>query len=478
MLICGFILPRMYLSCYGSAINGLINSITNFLGFITLAECGVGAVVESALYKPLADSDKDAISRIFVSSERFFRKISFLLIVYVSILIIIYPYFIGDRFERLYTASLIFIISISSFVQYMFGVSYTLLLNADQRGYIVQTINICALLINTILCIILMKLGLGIHMVRLISSLVFVLKPFVLGEYVRKRYALNRKLRLIEEPIKQKWNGFAQHIASVVLNKTDIVVLTMFSTLENVSIYGVYHMVVQGLMDLVQAATSGLQALLGNQLARKEYDALENTFSLMEWIIHMGTTFIFTVAGILIVPFINVYTQGITDANYIVPMFAVLITLAQGVRCLRLPYNTMVLAAGHYKQTQNSAFFEAIVNLVASIISVSKYGLVGVAIGTLIAMLYRTCYLAWYLSRNIIKRKLYLFVIHCIVDVLNMIMIILCTKSFFLRTVGYFEWFILALKVGTIGLIITLLINYFFYRQHFKCLLKKIHRKV
>lgn len=90
-LICGFILPRFFLTCYGSEVNGLVSSITQFLGFITLAECGVGAVVQSSLYKPLADKNEEEISKIVVSSERFFRKIAFILLFYTIGLMFIYP---------------------------------------------------------------------------------------------------------------------------------------------------------------------------------------------------------------------------------------------------------------------------------------------------------------------------------------------------------------------------------------------------
>ena len=65
--------------------------------------------------------------------------------------------------------------------------------------------------------------------------------------------------------------------------------------------------------------------------------------------------------------------------------------------CLRLPYNAMVFAAGHYKQTQLSAIIEAVINIVVSVVLVSKWGLVGVAIGTFAAMTYRTLYLVLYL---------------------------------------------------------------------------------
>lgn len=74
-LICGFILPRLIISHYGSATNGLISSITQFLAFFSMMEMGVGAVVRSSLYKPLAGHDHDQVSRVLISSRRFFVRL-------------------------------------------------------------------------------------------------------------------------------------------------------------------------------------------------------------------------------------------------------------------------------------------------------------------------------------------------------------------------------------------------------------------
>ena len=116
-LLCGFILPRLFLIHYGSAVNGLVSSITHFLGFITLAECGVSAVVQSALYKPLAEKDDIEISKIIISSERFFRKIAYLLIIYTVALMIIYPLVTSEPwFLRLFSLS-------ASWWSFLLGVS-------------------------------------------------------------------------------------------------------------------------------------------------------------------------------------------------------------------------------------------------------------------------------------------------------------------------------------------------------------------
>ena len=72
-IICGFVLPQFFLTYYGSEVNGLVSSITQFLGFISLAECGVGAVVQSTLYKPLAENDMTMVSKVVISSEHFFK---------------------------------------------------------------------------------------------------------------------------------------------------------------------------------------------------------------------------------------------------------------------------------------------------------------------------------------------------------------------------------------------------------------------
>ena len=476
MVVSGFILPRFFLVAYGSNVNGLVNSISSFLGFIALADFGVSSVVESSFYRPLAKNRRKETSEIWKSSSRFFRVIAIVLLLYVAILCGVYPMIVKSSYSYLYIDLLFLAICIGTFAQYFLGITNSLLLHADQRGYVVYIIDSVAIIFNTVISCVLIYSGLQIQLVKLASSIVFIGKPILYQVYVSAHYNLDKKIKLNGEPIKQKWNGLAQHISAAVLDKTDIIVLTVFSTLENVSIYGVYNLVVTGVREIVQISTSGIQALLGNLLANNEMKKLKDFFAVTEWGIHTATTFAFTVTGILIMPFINVYTRGIHDANYSVPLFAMIITLAQAVRSLRLPYNLMVLAAGHYKQTQTSSFIEAGLNILMSIIAVFEFGLVGVAIGTLVALAYRTVYLAWYLSRNIINRSISNFIKHIFVDVLSTFAIFFSTNWLVYSHYGYIAWIILAIKVGVIGLGVCILLNLIFYRKemiHFVMYVKK-----
>ena len=60
-VVCSLILPRLLLVGFGSDVNGLVSSITKFLGYISFLRLGVAGSTRVALYKSLADSSDRAI---------------------------------------------------------------------------------------------------------------------------------------------------------------------------------------------------------------------------------------------------------------------------------------------------------------------------------------------------------------------------------------------------------------------------------
>lgn len=473
-IICGFILPRLLLTSFGSEINGLVNSITQFLQIIAFLELGVGAVVQSSLYKPLAANDNRKISEIVLSANNFFQRLALILLVYIVILFFGYPIIAKQNFGFLYTALLIAVMGISSFAQYYFGVVDRLLLTADQKGYVQYTAQTITLILNTLACFILIKLGSSIHVVKLTTSLIYLARPLFLHWYVNKNYCIDKNVKYDKEPIKQKWNGVAQHVAAVVIDGTDNIVLTLFASLSDVSIYSVYHLVLAGVKQLFLSMTNGFQSLIGELWAKQELDELRKTFGWTEWVLHTGTVLVFGGTGMLILPFVQVYTNGVEDANYIQPLFAVLITMAHAGHCLRLPYNIMILAAGHYKQTQHNYIIAAAINIIMSVVMVWRFGLVGVAIGTLSAMLYQTIWMAIYDSKNLIQWPIKNFVKQVTVDVICVAAGVLCTFYLKLSLVSYFGWFLLAVKVFVIWLAVIGVINTIFYREKVKTIFQKL----
>ena len=465
-IVCGFIVPRLILSHFGSEINGLTQSIIQFLQIIAFLEMGVGAVVQSTLYKPLAEKNNIEISKILASANKFFRRLAFILAVYVVVLIFIYPHISNQNFDFGFTATLILAICISSFAQYYFGIINALLLTADQHGYVNYLLQTGTIILNTISCVVLINLDASIQMVKFATSVIFLLRPLVLKLYVARNYQVDWNIEYQGEPIRQKWNGVAQHIAAIVLDSTGYIVLTVFSSMTNVSIYAVYMLVVNGVKQMFMSMTAGLQAILGELWARNEREKLTRFFALVEWAVHSGVTVIFGSTLFLILPFVSVYTKGVTDANYQHPLFALFLVAAFASRCIRLPYNIMILAVGHYRETQSNYIVAAILNITISIISVKLLGLVGVAIGAFIALLYQIIWMIHYNSKNIIQWPVNNAVKQIMTDFSVIGISFFATRWVMLDSLSYLAWFIMALKITAIVAIVWVGINFAIYHDN------------
>ena len=111
-IIAGLIVPRLIILYYGSSINGLVYSITNFLGFITILDLGIGAVISSNLYKPLAEKNHKNVNEIFNYARKFYNKIGFILILYAIALIFIYPHIVDGDFGNYFIDYIYFILSV------------------------------------------------------------------------------------------------------------------------------------------------------------------------------------------------------------------------------------------------------------------------------------------------------------------------------------------------------------------------------
>ena len=475
VVIYGFIVPQIIISNFGSSVNGLISSITQFLAYITLLESGFGPVVKATLYQPIAKKDNKTIKNILKASENFFRTIAGIFIVYIIALTIIYPILVRNEFSNVYTISLILIIAISTFAEYFFGMTYRLYLQAEQKTYIISIILVLTYILSTFTIVILAKLNASIQIIKLVSSMIFVLRPLLQNYYVRKKYNMNLKDAEGNYKIKQKWDGLAQHVASVIHSNTDITILTFFCSLAEVSVYSVYYLVVAGIRKIIEAFSSGIDASWGDMIAKNEYKNLNEKFDLYEVLYFIVCTIVFASAIVLIVPFVSVYTRNINDANYIRYAFGYLIVISEFIWAIRLPYSSIILAAGHFKETRIGAWIEAISNIVISIALVFKFGIIGVTIGTTVAMIIRTIEFIYHTNKYILKRNIFESIKKVFLIVIETIIIFILFKiTPQIENTSYVTWSINAIIVSIEACIVTALLNIIMYKKDMKKIFNKV----
>src|SRR5690625_6233007 len=107
------------------------------------------------------------------------------------------------------------------------------------------------MLINILLLVGLIYFGYGIHVVKLGSSLIYITRPIAINFYVKRKYNLVKDVEPDNMAISQRWDGLGHHISYLLHNNTDVTLITIFSTVAEVSVYSVYYMVVQSIRKIV-----------------------------------------------------------------------------------------------------------------------------------------------------------------------------------------------------------------------------------
>lgn len=475
----GLILPRYILQTFGSDVNGIMQAVSQLLSYTMVLECGIGGMVIASFYKPLADKDAEAVSDIFNNTKSFFKKISAVFACMLILLTFFSKVIINTHYDSVYVGALVLILGINYYFSYYFGIAHQLLIKADQKIHIVQSVQIITIIINAIVCIAAIKAGLGIHAVKLLSAFVFLINPVVYRFYVKKHYAISRKIYDPHREFPKKKEGIVHHVSYFIHRNTDIVLLSFFRGVKEVSVYSVYYSIAFAVENLLNAISTGLAGAIGNIIAKSESKLLEDSFRVYEAFNTIITSFFYTAVAILIVPFIKIYTYGVDDINYIRPLFSYLLVLSQWFYCVRIPYGNVVNAAGHYRQTKPGAYMEASVNLVISLILVKKYGLNGVMLGSMAAMFARTVYTVWYLSKNILYRKMRVFFREAGLNFLVGIIIVLAFNRFYtVSTLNFYTWIVDAVIVSCAVMFIFLAANVFIYYDTVSMLVKAIKKAV
>lgn len=404
-LINGFIIPRIILVYFGSEVNGLVSSLTKFLSYIALLEGGVTGVVMANLYKPLTDKDENKLSSVINTTRRFYKKIAYIFLIYSLLLALLYPVIFKTHFSYSYVLWLTLILSITSFIQYCFSLTAKTLLNADKKVYIVSITQSIILIANIILSIVAISIYPSVHILKLLSAIIFLAQPIIFNYFVNKNYTLDQNAKDDPNLLKSRWDGFSVLIAGFIHTNTDVLLLTIFTNLNTVSVYSIYALVGSGLRTILSFLSNGIKPSIGQLYAKDKYEELNKRFDIYEYLNFFLVFLFFSVACLLIVPFVMIYTKNITDADYYQPIFGIIIMLAEGFYLIKNPHVDLAYAANKFKEIKIPCYIEAGINIIVSLILIKPLGLIGIAIGTLAAMIYRMIFHIWYTNKALIKRR-------------------------------------------------------------------------
>lgn len=472
-IITGLVLPRLLLSTFGSDINGLNSSISQFLNFFSVLEGGISGVVLAALYGPIANKDKYKTSEIICAANKFLRKLGTGFLLYTSILAVVYPA-TNRIFSWQFSASLVIILSIGTFIQYYYSIVPQLIVRADNKVYVSNIVGIVFNILNILLTALAIRIYPEIHVVKFTSALIYLIQPIILNSYVKKHFEIVNDCEADEDILKNRWSGFGINIANIITSNTDVIILTLLSTLKMVSVYSIYYNIANSLKNLLLSLGYGYQSILGQKIAQHDQEKINSYFDQYEFITYNFSGIAFSCCICLIVPFVMIYTDGVTDANYRQVLFAVLICLALYILCVREPYIQATYAAGLFRETQKYAYVEAIINIIVSIIFVKSLGLIGVAIGTVASAFYRYAATVIYLRKHVLYRTISSTIIKQLCFLFPGFIVCGLGYRIALMDLSIGRWLMWAIVLFIISTILHLIADLVFFNNQFKMIFKRI----
>ena len=247
--------------------------------------------------------------------------------------------------------------------------------------------------------------GINIIFLQLTYFLINVAKLFFYQRYLRKNYTW-LKYQKVDNSIKLKdRNSFViTEIAWTIFSSTDMIVLSTFLSTQLSSVYSVYNMIFTNLNVLLNAVYNSINYLLGYTYHEdiKKYEIVHDSFNS----VFIGTmTCLMSICIYLTIPFVKLYTNGITDIEYIYESLPVMFCLIQILSWSRYVTGNLTALSGYAKKTSYISLAEAVTNISLSIILVNKYRIIGVTIATVVALPLKVLWCLYVSDKKVMHRS-------------------------------------------------------------------------
>lgn len=456
-LILQFFSRKVFLDYLGAEVLGLNTTAQNLIGFLNLAELGIGGAVAYNLYKPLFEKNRQAINEIVSVQGWLYRRVAYVVIVGACVLMCFFSLiFAKAQVPLWYTYGSFIVLLVGALLGYF--VNYRqIVLTADQKEYKI-TLNVQGFrILKVVLQILTIRYLSNGYIYWVVLELIFsAIAAIALDKLLKREYPWlksspeqGRELRVkYSEIITKTKQVFFHQIAIFVLTQTSPLIIYAYASLTLAAVYGNYMLIVTGLTSLVNALLNGVNTGIGNLVAEGEKRRIKVVFweltSLRVWLASIICFGIYKLGHSFIVFWVG--QEFILDQS----AFLVLIVIAF-IGLTRT--NDIFLAAYGLYQDVWAPIAEATLNLGLSILFGYFFGLTGILSGVVISLLLIVCcWKPYFLYCYGFKESVWEYILHYVkyffLLVASLFIISFLEDKLFVEVASSYEqWGIYAIKL-------------------------------
>ena len=389
-LFLAFFSRKIFLDCLGDEFIGLTGTLNNILGYLNLAELGIGSCISFFLYKPLQSNNHQETQELLSVIGYLYRWIGLIILAFGFVISLFFPLIFSNEELGLGIVYFSFYSFLGSSLIGYFINYREVLLAADQKSYLVAIYFQSAAIIKTALQIFLALSYKNLYLWVAIEFLFGIIGCIILNWKINKEYPWLKTDKSLGNLLLKKYPGiikntrqiFIHQIKDFILSKSDELFVFIFVSLKMVAFYGNYIMIISKVSLLFKSALDAVNAGIGNLVAEGNKFQMFKVFWELMTIRHF-------VAGVLcysiysfIEPFICLWLgcEYILDHRILV-LLAIYIYISNS----RGVVDAFNHAHGLYADVW-SAWTELILNVSVTIIAGIYYGIIGILMGKLVSL--------------------------------------------------------------------------------------------
>jgi O-antigen/teichoic acid export membrane protein len=394
-LVVAFFTRKTLLDTLGTEFIGLTGTLNSLLGFLNLAELGVGTAIGYILYKPIFEQDHSKINEIISVFGYIYRCIGLFIIACGVILSCFLPWIFSDTnisIGAIYAGFYAYLVS--SMLGYFINYKQNLLA-ADQRNYVItgyrQAVTttkvimqlVFALLWSSFYLYFTIELTFGIIYTIVLQWKINQTYPWLKSE-VRQGSKLVSKYPEIGKYVKQI---FVHKIAGFVQYQISPFLIYAFVSLPVVALYGNYTMIIDRVSGLFSSILGTTSAGVGNLISEGNREKIYRVY----WELMSMRVLISGVMAVSCYFCIDSLIGVWLGNEYILSKMVVFtICCISFVNMMRGINDDFLYGFGLFSDVW-APIAEAIIFIVVSLLCGSKWGLIGVMMGSVVSMFCIIC---------------------------------------------------------------------------------------
>lgn len=385
-----FIVRTVFIRVLADEYLGVNGLFTNILSFLSLAEMGVGSALVFSMYKPMADHDESKLKIFMAVYRKAYTRIGVLVMLIGFSLTPFLDFFMLERPSIPHLELIYILYVLNTSCTYFFAYKGSIF-QADQRAYIVtNNTTIFNIIMASVRIVVLVTTKDFIAYLSLSIVVVFI-QNFWIAHKADKIYPFikekpKEKLPVEEmHTLKKNIGALLLHkIGAVILNSSDNLIISKFVGVLSVGLYSNYSLIVNAVKSTFDMVFGAVGTSIGNLCAKEKADKIikvHNAFLLLNvWIASFCVTCLFS----LLNPFVTLWL----GEKYLFPTPTVLAIIVSFYIQVTMRTGEMFKSAsGLFWYDRYAPVCQCVINVVVSVALAQQFEIVGIFVGTSVAML-------------------------------------------------------------------------------------------